>query len=114
MTTKEPQDDLTALFEADDHVLFEDAAAFTQKVDRRISRQILVRGGVLTAATLVGAIVAGTQVPSILLQLSSFDGVGLPMFDGLARQLSGQPFSVFALGFAALVSTVTVLSHDRI
>lgn len=114
MATEDYQDDLTALFEVEDQVLDADADAFVTRVDRGISRQICLRRAVLTSATLVGGAVAGTQAPSILLQLSASGGVELPMLEGWAQQMGGQPFSVFAIGFAVVISTVTLLSQDRI
>lgn len=114
MATRDFDEDLTALFAGDDAPLATDAEAFAASVDRRIGRQQMLRRGVLTGATLVGGLIAGTQVPFILRQMSSYGGVDLSTLDSVAQQMHGQPGWLLAIAFAAFVSTATLLSHDRI
>jgi len=114
MTTEDFHDELSVLFEADDAELMASGEAFAMRVDRGIGRRHLLRRVVLTGATLIGGLVAGTQVPEVLMQMNAYGLEELPLFDGVAEQMQGQYMWYFIAGFAALVSTVTLLSQDRI
>ena len=114
MNNDEFSDRLAQTFEAEDIALISDGEVFVRQIDRRIGRKAFARHAILTGVTLVGALVAGSQIPYLLLQMSAYGGIDLSMLNDTAEYMRAEPFSLLAVGFAALVSTVTLLSLDRI
>jgi len=107
-------DDLQALFAADDTSLDSEAADFVRRVDRAIGRRLLMRRLVLTGATMLGGLVAGAQIPDVLDQLNAYGGFGVSVFGDAAEYLKGQSLLMVMIGVAAIGSTLTLLSAERI
>ena len=107
-------DELAAMFEAEDASLRADADIFERRIDLAIGRKLLMRRLVLAGATMIGGLVAGAQLPDILLQINSYGGFGLSVFDDAAEHIKGQSLMMVMIGVAALGSMVTLLSAERI
>jgi len=107
-------EDLAAMFEAEDALLEGESEGFGRRVDRAIGRQLFVRRLVLAGATMIGGLVAGAQIPDILQQINTYGGFGLSVFDDAAEHIKDQSLMIIMIGVAAIGSTLTLLSAERI
>lgn len=114
MSGTEFQNELTQIFAEADAEYGADRDAFIGSVNKRITRHIWLRRGLLACATLFGAVFVLVQVPGLFSGWPDLADLAGPLREGVRTEAGNVSMTLFAGIAIAVVSLIATLSFERL